>query len=230
MRQVPGTTGSAIKRGGVGGEGILKDSVSIGASRRAQMFKFLEGNGTHCLSTEVVVVGAPLSFNSLGAVHSNAPGARDDQPRGGGVPSKPNKCASRCFGCVCNTSSFEEEITHAVCPFVFQEGAELTEDFANHPLHRFRIPGSKNFQHLTPPSAALHLSNLPQEGITSEKIMQLFSQYGEVKSFEYFTNTQKVPAVPFNAQLDWATLVSAVGAWMRPSPSSLKPCPCGCVH
>lgn len=37
----------------------------------------------------------------------------------------------------------------------------LTKDFGNSPLHRFKKPGSKNFQNIFPPSATLHLSNIP---------------------------------------------------------------------
>lgn len=37
----------------------------------------------------------------------------------------------------------------------------LTKDFTNSPLHRFKKPGSKNFQNIFPPSATLHLSNVP---------------------------------------------------------------------
>uniref|UniRef100_A0A3B3T133 Polypyrimidine tract binding protein 2a n=1 Tax=Paramormyrops kingsleyae TaxID=1676925 RepID=A0A3B3T133_9TELE len=37
----------------------------------------------------------------------------------------------------------------------------LTKDFTNSPLHRFKKPGSKNFQNIFPPSATLHLSNIP---------------------------------------------------------------------
>ncbi len=37
----------------------------------------------------------------------------------------------------------------------------LTKDFTSSPLHRFKKPGSKNFQNIFPPSATLHLSNIP---------------------------------------------------------------------
>uniref|UniRef100_A0A3P8X8U6 RRM domain-containing protein n=1 Tax=Esox lucius TaxID=8010 RepID=A0A3P8X8U6_ESOLU len=37
----------------------------------------------------------------------------------------------------------------------------LTKDFTNSPLHRFKKPGSKNFQNIFPPSTTLHLSNIP---------------------------------------------------------------------
>ncbi|KAK2120155.1 Polypyrimidine tract-binding protein 3 [Saguinus oedipus] len=43
-----------------------------------------------------------------------------------------------------------------------QEDQGLTKDFSNSPLHRFKKPGSKNFQNIFPPSATLHLSNIPQ--------------------------------------------------------------------
>lgn len=41
------------------------------------------------------------------------------------------------------------------------QDAGLTKDFTNSPLHRFKKPGSKNFQNIYPPSAVLHLSNIP---------------------------------------------------------------------
>lgn len=36
----------------------------------------------------------------------------------------------------------------------------LRTDFSGSPLHRFKKPGSKNFQNIFPPSATLHLSNI----------------------------------------------------------------------
>ncbi|XP_006898080.1 PREDICTED: polypyrimidine tract-binding protein 1, partial [Elephantulus edwardii] len=42
-----------------------------------------------------------------------------------------------------------------------QEDQGLTKDYGNSPLHRFKKPGSKNFQNIFPPSATLHLSNIP---------------------------------------------------------------------
>lgn len=45
-----------------------------------------------------------------------------------------------------------------------REGHEdqgLTKDFSNSPLHRFKKPGSKNYSNIFPPSATLHLSNIP---------------------------------------------------------------------
>lgn len=42
-----------------------------------------------------------------------------------------------------------------------QPDAGLTKDYTNSPLHRFKKPGSKNYQNIYPPSATLHLSNIP---------------------------------------------------------------------
>lgn len=62
----------------------------------------------------------------------------------------------------------------------------LTKDFANSPLHRFKKPGSKNFQNIFPPSATLHLSNIPTT-ITEEDLRTLFTNTGgTVKAFKFF--------------------------------------------
>ncbi|KAM8930591.1 polypyrimidine tract-binding protein 2 [Pelodytes ibericus] len=62
----------------------------------------------------------------------------------------------------------------------------LTKDFGNSPLHRFKKPGSKNFQNIFPPSATLHLSNIPQS-ITEEDLRTLFTNTGgNVKAFKFF--------------------------------------------
>lgn len=42
-----------------------------------------------------------------------------------------------------------------------QEEQALTRDFSGSSLHRFKKPGSKNFNNIFPPSATLHLSNIP---------------------------------------------------------------------
>jgi polypyrimidine tract-binding protein 2 len=42
-----------------------------------------------------------------------------------------------------------------------QPDAGLTKDYSNSALHRFKKPGSKNYQNIYPPSATLHLSNIP---------------------------------------------------------------------
>uniref|UniRef100_A0A6Q2YT59 RRM domain-containing protein n=1 Tax=Esox lucius TaxID=8010 RepID=A0A6Q2YT59_ESOLU len=62
----------------------------------------------------------------------------------------------------------------------------LTKDFTNSPLHRFKKPGSKNFQNIFPPSTTLHLSNIPAD-VTEEDLRLLFSNAGgTVNAFKFF--------------------------------------------
>ncbi|XP_072307325.1 polypyrimidine tract-binding protein 2 [Eucyclogobius newberryi] len=62
----------------------------------------------------------------------------------------------------------------------------LTKDFTNSPLHRFKKPGSKNFQNIFPPSATLHISNIPQD-MSEDDLRALFSNGGgAVKAFRFF--------------------------------------------
>ncbi|CAL8292057.1 unnamed protein product [Lota lota] len=62
----------------------------------------------------------------------------------------------------------------------------LTKDFGNSPLHRFKKPGSKNFQNIFPPSATLHLSNIPQD-VSEDDLRLLFTNGGgTVKAFKFF--------------------------------------------
>lgn len=42
-----------------------------------------------------------------------------------------------------------------------QPDSGLTKDYTSSPLHRFKKPGSKNYQNIYPPSSTLHLSNIP---------------------------------------------------------------------
>jgi hnRNP-L/PTB/hephaestus splicing factor len=71
----------------------------------------------------------------------------------------------------------------------------LTEDFTNSPLHRFKKPGSKNYQNIYAPSATLHLSNIP-DGITEEYLRSLFSSTGgKVINFRFFQNDQRMALV-----------------------------------
>uniref|UniRef100_A0A3B4G4K6 Polypyrimidine tract-binding protein 2-like n=1 Tax=Pundamilia nyererei TaxID=303518 RepID=A0A3B4G4K6_9CICH len=59
-------------------------------------------------------------------------------------------------------------------------------DFSGSPLHRFKKPGSKNFQNIFPPSATLHLSNI-RDGVGEDDLRLLFSNSGgTVKAFKFF--------------------------------------------
>ncbi|XP_071434503.1 polypyrimidine tract-binding protein 1 isoform X2 [Pithys albifrons albifrons] len=76
-----------------------------------------------------------------------------------------------------------------------QEDQTLTKDFGHSPLHRFKKPGSKNFQNIFPPSATLHLSNIPPS-ITEEDLKILFSSNGAtVKGFKFFQKDRKMALI-----------------------------------
>uniref|UniRef100_A0A6I8QZB1 Polypyrimidine tract-binding protein 1 n=1 Tax=Xenopus tropicalis TaxID=8364 RepID=A0A6I8QZB1_XENTR len=79
-----------------------------------------------------------------------------------------------------------------------REGHEdqgLTKDYTNSPLHRFKKPGSKNFQNIFPPSATLHLSNIPPL-VTDEDLKRLFASTGcSVKGFKFFQKDRKMALI-----------------------------------
>ncbi|NXP26958.1 PTBP1 protein, partial [Scytalopus superciliaris] len=76
-----------------------------------------------------------------------------------------------------------------------QEDQTLTKDYGHSPLHRFKKPGSKNFQNIFPPSATLHLSNIPPS-ITEEDLKMLFSSNGgTVKGFKFFQKDRKMALI-----------------------------------
>uniref|UniRef100_UPI0009B3EC7D polypyrimidine tract-binding protein 3 n=1 Tax=Monopterus albus TaxID=43700 RepID=UPI0009B3EC7D len=73
-----------------------------------------------------------------------------------------------------------------------QEEQVLTRDFSGSALHRFKKPGSKNFNNIFPPSATLHLSNIPSS-VSEEALKDLFSSSGfTVKAFKFFQKDRKM--------------------------------------
>lgn len=78
-----------------------------------------------------------------------------------------------------------------------QSDAGLTKDFAGSPLHRFKRPGSKNCQNIFPPSAVLHLSNIPPS-VTEEQIQNWFADYGTVKGFKFFQKDRRMALIEMN--------------------------------
>ncbi|KAJ8040946.1 Polypyrimidine tract-binding protein 2 [Holothuria leucospilota] len=79
-----------------------------------------------------------------------------------------------------------------------QPDAGLTKDFTNSPLHRFKKPGSKNFQNIYPPSAVLHLSNIPPT-TTEEELKSAFAQHGTVIAFKFFPKDRKMALIQMNS-------------------------------
>lgn len=67
-----------------------------------------------------------------------------------------------------------------------QPDAGLTKDYSQSPLHRFKKPGSKNYQNIYPPSSTLHLSNIPAT-VNEDDIKEAFTKNGfTVKAFKFF--------------------------------------------
>ncbi|XP_069987114.1 polypyrimidine tract-binding protein 2 isoform X7 [Penaeus vannamei] len=76
-----------------------------------------------------------------------------------------------------------------------QPDAGLTKDYSNSPLHRFKKPGSKNYQNIYPPSATLHLSNIPPT-VDEEQIKDAFAHAGaSVKAFKFFPKDRKMALI-----------------------------------
>ncbi|XP_041342246.1 polypyrimidine tract-binding protein 3 isoform X6 [Pyrgilauda ruficollis] len=76
-----------------------------------------------------------------------------------------------------------------------QEDKGLTKDYSNSPLHRFKHPCSKNFQNIFPPSATLHLSNIPPS-VTVDDLKNLFTSKGStVKGFKFFQKDCKMALI-----------------------------------
>ncbi|NXO54667.1 PTBP3 protein, partial [Aramus guarauna] len=80
-----------------------------------------------------------------------------------------------------------------------QEDQGLTKDYSNSPLHRFKKPGSRNFQNIFPPSATLHLSNIPPS-ITVDDLKKLFANTGStVKAFRFFQKDCKMALIQLSS-------------------------------
>ncbi|XP_061894865.1 polypyrimidine tract-binding protein 1b isoform X1 [Entelurus aequoreus] len=79
-----------------------------------------------------------------------------------------------------------------------REGHEdqgLTKDFSSSPLHRFKKPGSKNYANIFPPSATLHLSNIPPS-VLEDDLKVLFSSCGaKVNAFKFFQKDHKMALI-----------------------------------
>lgn len=75
-----------------------------------------------------------------------------------------------------------------------QDVENLTQDYTNSNLHRFKKPGSKNFQNIFPPSEVLHLSNIPSE-VSEEFLRETFSNYGTVVGFKFFQKDRRMALI-----------------------------------
>ncbi|XP_008946275.1 PREDICTED: polypyrimidine tract-binding protein 3-like [Merops nubicus] len=81
-------------------------------------------------------------------------------------------------------------VTLSKCQTVYlcegQDDCGLTQDYRNSLLHRFKKANSKNVQNIYPPSATLHISNIPLSA-TADCVKTIFANKGfTVKAFKFF--------------------------------------------
>ncbi|XP_046669807.1 polypyrimidine tract-binding protein 1 isoform X3 [Homalodisca vitripennis] len=90
-----------------------------------------------------------------------------------------------------------------------QPDAGLTKDYTSSNLHRFKKPGSKNYQNIYPPSATLHLSNIPST-VAEEDMKEAFAKNGfTVKAFKFFPKDKRM------ALIQLASMEDAVAALIK---------------
>jgi len=83
-----------------------------------------------------------------------------------------------------------------------QPDAGLTKDFTNSSLHRFKKPGSKNYQNIYPPSPTLHLSNIPAS-VEEDNLREAFNTIGvNVQAFRFFPKDRKMALAQLNSVED----------------------------
>ncbi|QQP34751.1 Uncharacterized protein FKW44_022741, partial [Caligus rogercresseyi] len=76
-----------------------------------------------------------------------------------------------------------------------QPDTGLTKDYTSSNLHRFKKPGSKNYQNIYPPSSTLHLSNIPSS-VEEEDLRSAFREIGlSIVAFKFFPNDRKMALV-----------------------------------
>jgi len=81
-----------------------------------------------------------------------------------------------------------------------QSDAGLTKDFVNSPLHRFKIPGSRNYLNIYPPSNTLHISNIPAIVDESHLSKAFKEQCGfDFTSFKFFPKDRKMALMKFGS-------------------------------
>ncbi|XP_050537047.1 polypyrimidine tract-binding protein 1 isoform X3 [Daktulosphaira vitifoliae] len=90
-----------------------------------------------------------------------------------------------------------------------QPDSGLTKDYTSSPLHRFKKPGSKNYQNIYPPSSTLHLSNIPTT-LSEDFLKTAFENNGfTVKDFKFFPKDRKM------ALIQMESLEEAVAALIK---------------
>lgn len=103
-------------------------------------------------------------------------------------------CLDKLLWCGKNLKVSLSKHNHIQMPKEGQSEGWLTKDYSNSPHQRFKNPNSKNASNVNPPSATLHISNLPSSA-TEEQLMGLFGQYGRVIAFKFLPKDKKMALI-----------------------------------
>ena len=74
----------------------------------------------------------------------------------------------------------------------------LTKDYSGFKDQRFKIPGSKNFKNMNPPSSTVHLSNLP-ENYDLNELKNLFSSVAPPLGITHFNDSTSMALACFDS-------------------------------
>lgn len=103
-----------------------------------------------------------------------------------------------------------------------QPDAGLTKDYSNSNLHRFKKPGSKNYQNIYPPSATLHLSNIPPT-VADEDMRAAFEACGyDVKAFKFFPKDHKMALIQLPSVEDAINALVKMHNWQLSESNHLR--------
>lgn len=112
--------------------------------------------------------------------------------------------------------------TNVQLPKDGQPDAGLTKDFSNSGLHRFKKPGSKNYSNIYPPSATLHLSNIPSS-VEEEDLKTAFGAINlTVQAFKFFPKDRKMALVQLNSVDDAVTALMKLHNYQLSETSHLR--------
>lgn len=76
-----------------------------------------------------------------------------------------------------------------------------SKDFRTNPNQRFKIPGSKNYNNMNPPSTTIHLSNLP-ELYDLSKLRDMFAPIAVPQNISYFSGSKTMALGNFDSVAD----------------------------
>ncbi|ESO02174.1 hypothetical protein HELRODRAFT_94426 [Helobdella robusta] len=97
----------------------------------------------------------------------------------------------------------------------------LTKDYTNSKLHRHANPGSKKYGAINPPSAVLHITNIPQS-MTEDELRDLFGKCGHVVGFRFLENEKKMALLKMETIEDAVAALVELHNYQLPGPQYLR--------